>query len=265
MTSPVSQPAPRATKRYGWLPDLPDNRDHIFTPGRRAPRKLPAKVDLRETGFMPPVYDQSYLGSCTANAIAAAFEFEQRRQQLADYMPSRLFIYLEERRIINTLNQDSGAFIRDGLKVVNKLGAPHESLWQYDIQKYTVQPPSPVYDDGLLHQATGYSAIDNRIQVPVKTALAMGIPVIFGFTVYPWFESPDAHGVCAPVENQTVLGGHAVLLVGYERIPGSRKVWAIVRNSWGNWADNGYCYMPLSWICNYWNADDFWTIDQVEA
>lgn len=257
---------PRKTQRYGWLPDLPDNRDKVWTPGRRALKKLPSKVDLRTSGFEPSVYDQDYLGSCTANAIAGAFEFEQRRQGLTDYMPCRLFIYYEERRYINSLQYDSGAFIRDGLKVVNKLGSPHENLWAYDISRFASQPPQPAYEDGLNHQALGYSTVDNRIQVPVKTALAMGIPVIFGFTVYSWFENPDAHGVCTPIAGQAVLGGHAVELVGYERMAGSGKIWGIVRNSWGSsWGDNGYCYIPLGWICNYDNADDFWVINQVEA
>jgi C1A family cysteine protease len=256
---------PRPNQRYGWLPDLPDNRDRTFVPGRRVTTKLPPSVDLRVSGFEPPIYDQGYLGSCTANAIAGAFEFEQKRQGLTDFNPSRLFIYYEERRVINATGYDSGAFIRDGLKVVNKFGAPHESLWGYDISRFTSEPPQEAYSDGLLHQTTGYAAIDNRIQLPIKQALAMGIPVIFGFTVYPWFENPSASGVCVVEENQPVLGGHAVEIVGYERMHTS-KVWAIVRNSWGaSWGDHGYCYMPLSWICKYENADDFWVINQVEA
>jgi C1A family cysteine protease len=247
----------------GWLPDLPDNRDHVFKPRRALPR-LPSRVDLRNTGFMPGVYDQGYLGSCTANAVAGAFEYEQKRQGLTDFNPARLFIYYEERRMINTLNEDSGAFIRDGLKVVNHLGAPNETLWPYDISRFTTAPNADVYADGLDHQAVGYATVDNQREFDVKQALAMGVPVVFGFTVYPWFESPDAHGFCNPVLNQQVLGGHAVVAVGYFRL--KNKWWAIVRNSWGqSWGDSGYCYMPLRWICDYWNADDFWTVLQVEG
>jgi C1A family cysteine protease len=267
MTDLTTAPAPRTNRRYGWLPDLPDNRDKKWAPKksrRGVLPKLPSKVDLRSTGFMPPVYDQSYLGSCTANAVAGAFEFEQRRQGLLDYIPARLFIYYEERRIIQTLDQDSGAFIRDGLRVVNRLGAPHETLWPYDINTYTIQPSPGAYSDGLLHQATAYASVDNKREFDVKQALAAGLPVVFGFTVYPWFESPDAAGFCRPVAGQNVLGGHAVLLVGYFRV--GNVWWGIVRNSWGpSWGQSGYCYMPLRWICDYYNADDFWVIQQVEG
>lgn len=268
----IQAPAVRATQRYGWLPDLPDNRDKIWTPklGRRGVMpKLPSKKDLRLTGFEPPIYDQSWLGSCTANGVAGAFEYVQREQGLVDYMPSRLFIYYEERRIINSIPYDSGAFIRDGLKVVNKLGAPHEDLWQYNIGAFTQQPVAEAYEDALKHQTIQYASVDNRIQNTVKQAIAAGNPVVIGFTVYPWFESPDVHGVCHPVAGQPVLGGHCVEIVGYfvlHSLTGDYKVYAIIRNSWGtSWGDKGYCYIPMAWLCNYYNADDFWVITQVEA
>ena len=257
------RPAVREVKRYGYIPDLPDNRD-LVAKVRKTRAKLQSKVDLRLTGFMPEVYDQSALGSCTANGIAGIFEYEQRRQGLTDYMPSRLFIYYEERRIINAITYDSGAFIRDGLKVVNKLGAPHEDIWPYNINQFTWAPPQAAYDDGQNHQVIEYATVDNKLEYTVKEILAAGIPITFGFTVYPWFESPDSAGFVKPVANQQVLGGHCTDLVGYftfKRIP-----YGIIRNSWGkNWADQGYCYMPLRWICNYWNADDFWVIKSVEG
>lgn len=263
---PVGAPAPRQIKKYGWTPDLPDHRDLRFAPARTRRNtlpKLPTSVDLRTTGFEPPIYDQSALGSCTANGVGDIFEYTQRRLGYADYMPSRLFIYYEERRIINTLGQDSGAFIRDGLRVVNRLGAPHESIWPYNIGAFTSPPPQAAYDDGLNHQATAYMSVDNKREYDVKAALAQGLPVTFGFSVFAWFESPDAQGFCRPVVGQGILGGHCVVLVGYFKQ--KNTWWGIVRNSWGTgWGQSGYCYMPLRWLCNYYNADDFWVIQDVE-
>src|SRR5690349_21226776 len=100
---------------YGWTPDLPDQRDHIYN----APVSiaLPASVDLRP--HCAPVMDQGQLGSCTANAIAAALEFDQIKQKLPEARPSRLFIYYNERDMEGTIDSDSGAMIRDGIKSVN--------------------------------------------------------------------------------------------------------------------------------------------------
>jgi hypothetical protein len=199
----------------------------------------------------------------TSNGVGATYEYTQRRLGYTDYMPGRLFIYYEERRIIGTLGYDSGAFIRDGLRVVNKLGAPHESLWPYDISRFTSPPPQSAYDDGLKHLATAYMSVDNKREYDVKAAIAQGLPVVFGFTVFPWFESPDKDGFCRPVLGQSILGGHCVVCVGYFRL--KNVWWAIIRNSWGiSWGAGGYCFVPLRWICNYWNADDFWVIQDVE-
>src|SRR5450759_909977 len=106
--------------RYGWLPDLPDQRDYFYAAPVEMAGALPISIDLRPQ--CPPVYDQGQLGSCTANAIAGAIEFDRMKQKLADFVPSRLFIYYNERVIEGTVRSDSGAMIRDGIKSVASLG-----------------------------------------------------------------------------------------------------------------------------------------------
>ena len=99
---------------YGWLPDLPDQRDFTYSASAALQARLPPKTDLRNA--CPPVYDQGQLGSCTANAIAGAFEYGLRKQNAPDFMPSRLFIYYNERVMENSVATDSGAMIRDGIR-----------------------------------------------------------------------------------------------------------------------------------------------------
>jgi C1A family cysteine protease len=248
--------------RYGWIPDLPDQRDLVYSAPSAVVRKLPVKVDLRTQ--CPAVYDQGQLGSCTANAIGAAFEFELKRQaQNKDFMPSRLFIYFNERDIEHTVNSDSGAQIRDGIKSVNHLGVCPESMWPYDITKFVDKPTDVCYKNALEHQVLSYQRV-NRTLSQMKGCLADGYPFVLGFTVYESFESEavaKSGKLNMPKKNEKSIGGHAVLAVGYND---SAKRF-VIRNSWGmNWGLNGYFTMPYDYLLEGNLSDDFWTIRLVE-
>src|SRR5438067_1441439 len=65
---------------YGWIPDLPDHRDILYGAVHRVPARLPSSVDLRRG--CSPVEDQGDLGSCTANALAGAVEFLEKKDRV---------------------------------------------------------------------------------------------------------------------------------------------------------------------------------------
>ena len=171
----------------------------FFTPRPAAIAGVsPASVDLRPQ--CPPVYDQGQLGSCTANAIAAAIQFERMKQQLAQiFTPSRLFIYYNERVIEHTVASDSGAQIRDGIKTVAQQGDCPETEWPYVITKFKTKPTQSCYADALKYKAVSYQRLTPAL-AQLKGCLASGYPFVFGFTVYESFESP-----------QTAKTGHARL------------------------------------------------------
>jgi C1A family cysteine protease len=251
----------RSVKRYGWVPDLPDTRDFLFAAPQAVLADLPLKTDLRAK--CPPVYDQGPLGSCTANAIGAAFEFVQMREELAPLTPSRLFIYYNERQIEGTIGQDSGAMIRDGIKSVNQLGVCPEEMWAYDIARFTERPPKQAYTEASRHQATVYKRVLPVLH-QMQGALASGTPFVFGFSVYESFESATVAKtgkVPMPSRTERLLGGHAVLAVGYD----DKTQRFIVRNSWGEgWGLKGYFTMPYAYLTDRSLASDIWTIDAVE-
>jgi C1A family cysteine protease len=248
---------------YGWQPDVPDHRDHLYAAPVVHLKALPGAVDLRPK--CPPVYDQGQLGSCTANAIAGAIQFDRRKQKLTpDFTPSRLFIYYNERAMEHSIQSDSGAQIRDGIKSVAKLGDCPEPEWPYDIKKFTAKPSKQCYSDASKYQALQYQRV---AQVPnqLKGCLASGYPFVFGFSVYDAFESDAVAktGVLnMPGPKEKLLGGHAVLAVGYD----DKKQVFIVRNSWGpKWGIKGYFTMPYAYLTDSNLADDIWTIRLVEA
>ena len=252
----------RKIQGYGWNPDLPDGRDLLYAAPIRRLLKLPTKVDLRPK--CPPIYDQGQLGSCTANAIGAALEYDQIKQAEPDVAtPSRLFIYYNERVMEGTVASDSGAQIRDGVKSVAKQGACMEDTWPYNIEKFTKKPSKPCYEEGKEHQAIQYLRLSQTLN-QLKGCLAEGFPFIFGFLVYESFESKTVaktgHAPM-PKANEGLLGGHAVLAVGYEE----SKQRFIVRNSWGTgWGMKGYFTMPYPYLVQSSLARDFWTVRSVE-
>lgn len=254
---------PRQIKRFGWIPDLPDHRDHLYAAPAEVLLQLPASFDL--TSKCPPVYDQGDLGSCTANAIAGAIEFDQMKQGLTVFMPSRLFIYYNERVIEGTVDSDSGAMIRDGIKSVAQQGVCPETEWPYvNIStQFSVQPTPECYQDALQHKVASYTSVVQNLN-QMKGCLASGYPFVFGFSVYDSFMSQQVaqsgHApLPAPGEQQ--VGGHAVLAVGYD----DASQWFIVRNSWGvNWGMQGYFTLPYTYLMDPNLANDFWTIRIVQ-
>jgi C1A family cysteine protease len=275
-SAPVGEMGRRRIGRFGWVRDLPDHRDQLFSVSLETLNALPAAVDLRPK--CPPVYNQGRIGSCTANAIAAAVEFDRRKNaQAPDFVPSRLFIYFNERSIEGDIGFDRGAQLRDGIKSVHKLGVCPETEWPYDDTpaeydggpwpdgaKAATRPSMECYKDAARYKAVGYQRLVQTLS-QLKGCLAQGFPFVFGFTVYTSFfdKTTGKQKVITPLPSDAdrVIGGHAVVGVGYQ----DAKTQFIVRNSWGaDDADKGYFYMPYSYVTDPQLASDFWVIRTME-
>ena len=247
---------PISIPKYHYVKDKPDSRDYLYQPTLTI---TPTVVDLRQ--YCSPIEDQGNLGSCTGNAIAGSIELLNKRNNKYKDI-SRLFIYYYERLIEGTINYDSGAYIRDGIKATYTYGAPLESLWPYDITKFRTLPSKPAITDASNRKVKLYERVlDHNGCI---SALNNGYPVIVGFNVYSSFETNQVArtGIMPypdPAKEQ-LLGGHCVLLVGYDKQT-SRY---IARNSWGPyWGDKGYFYMPFQVIQNTQMSFDFWIIKSV--
>ncbi len=262
----------RTTERLGWIPDLPDRRDHFYSAPTPVLTKLPAKVDLSKK--CPPVYDQGHIGSCTANAIAAAVQFDRMlKKQAPAFAPSRLFIYYNERLMEGSVNSDAGAMIRDGIKSVHREGVCPEDLWAYDPnpfppegnnQRATVKPSAEAYQAATKYQAIAYHRlVQNNNQM--RGCLAEGFPFAFGFTCYESIfsdETTKTGNITIPKDGERPIGGHAILAVGYDD---AANVF-IIRNSWGpKWGKKGYGTIPYAYMIDPSLSADFWTIRVIEA
>ncbi|MBU4212639.1 MAG: C1 family peptidase [Kiritimatiellae bacterium] len=263
--------------KLGWLPDVPDTRDIPFTAVFRVPRKLPARADLR--AGCSPVEDQESLGSCTAQALVGALEFLQLRSLLSPSDKSkianpkskisrfrdlsRLFVYYNERAAIGTVQEDSGAMLRTGIKTLKAQGVCRECLWPYAIRRFTVKPTAACFAEAADHQVTAYQRLNALAEM--KACLAMGLPFVFGFAVYEHVMSAAVARtgrIRLPGKSERMLGGHAVMAVGYQE--STRMV--LFRNSWGvAWGQAGCGQMPYAYLESRELSDDFWCIQGTES
>jgi C1A family cysteine protease len=258
--------------KLGWLPDKPDSRDRLAA---RAPRgwsdkqiragKIPAPSVVDLSPKFPPAYDQVDLGSCTANATCAVLQYLRRKESIGpDYIPSRLFEYYETRFLEGTTSWDAGGSIRDCMKAISNNGYCDERLWPYDTSMYTVLPDVRAQRAAALNADPGgrhiwYTSIPQTSQALAGALcyhLATGAPVVFGMVICESFQQPDSHGLVPTPKrddpNDPILGGHALVLVGYDMPNQLFKF----RNSWGtSWGQGGYGYMSMWYICG---PDAYW-------
>jgi C1A family cysteine protease len=229
-------------KLQGWIPDAIDTRDQVFT--LSAP--LPPSVDLRSQ--LKPVDNQGALNSCVSHAVTSALETVLKVSDL-----SRLFTYYNARSLEGRTGMDAGCAIRNAVKGAVTYGIAPETDWPYVTTQVLVAPPTKSYTDGTpLKARIGYAQVTTL--TALKTALATGLPVVFGFTVPDVFASAVQSvgtaytGVLPyPTAANKFIGAHAVLAVGYDDPSGM----VIVRNSFGPaWGKSGYFMMPYAWFAN---------------
>jgi len=248
-----------AVRKLGWRPDLPDFRDHRLKAGSPflTAVALPASVDLRAQ--CSTVENQGQIGSCTGNAIVGALEVLETKAGGEFIDLSRLFVYWNERNLEGTVNQDAGAYIRDGIKVVASLGVCAETLWPYDETRWDERPGHAAFVEATKHRVTEYARVDQS-ELQIRSVLASGFPIVFGMSVYDSFMSDAvaATGVVPmPAVTESCQGGHAVLAVGYD----DDKQAVRVRNSWGkDWGEDGNFWLPYAYLTHPDLASDLWVV-----
>jgi C1A family cysteine protease len=212
-------------------------------------------VDLRI--WASPVEDQLHLGSCVGQAVVGAYELllnKADRNRFTDL--SRLFVYYNARLLDNAVEEDVGAYVRDGIKAVNKYGVCSELSWPYLVERFAQAPSIQSYEDAQRRLIKKYYRIENIKDI--IDALNTDSPVVTSMNVYDSFYELDRGEKILPMPgaSEDLIGGHAVTFVGYD-LP---KKLFLARNSFGeDWGDRGYFWVPF----DYAEKDfmDNWTFD----
>ncbi|AMC13380.1 peptidase C1 [Liberibacter crescens] len=244
----------------GLQPSIYDSRDFYYSsPSSISMDLLPPKVD-NTPAF--PVYDQGELNSCTANAFAAAIQYDRMKHWAKkDFIPSRLFIYYNERSLENRISYDSGIVtLRDGILTLYKQGVCPESEWTYDYtygdkttglfpadSKAVTKPPETAYQHALAYRIARYERLPLQLS-QLKACLAAGHVFVIGFAIFEsWFAGENGTPLVVmpvPLVTDTTRTNHAVVVTGYDDETQLFKI----RNSWGdNVGEKGHFYIP--YIC----------------
>jgi len=274
--------------KMGWLRDIPDHRDYSAV--HPEIDKILSKIsigispsiagsgclsDLRP--WCSPIENQGNIGSCTAHAGVGILEYFEKRSFGKYLDASRMFLYKRTRDLLGWKG-DTGAYLRTTMGAMVLFGVPPEKFWPYTINNLDVEPPSFVGDLAQSFQGLKYFRLDipgvspeNLLGI-IKSYICAGIPSMFGFSVYTSIRQAGEDGkIPYPGPRESLLGGHAVGAMGFcdeveitnKSAELTTKGALLIRNSWGNWGESGYGWLPYEYILKG-LAVDWWSLLSAE-
>lgn len=271
---------------YGWTPAIPDHRDFKYALHCKKELHSPQLERADVVALCPPIVDQANENSCAGNAGARAYDFLQLqalRTKVANpeefdltqfEASSRNFVYynarLAEKGIFSKIRDSGVASLRDICQSFVNYGSCPESLWAYTDSNVDTKPSQCAYDFAAGHKVAKYIALEYQTPPQIFSCIISGNPIICGLTLCESFESDETAAtgvVCLPQPGESVIGGHAVTLVGFDRqkiFPqwGSSVIGGyLFENSWGtSWGLQGKFWLPMDYIHKLNLGDDFYTL-----
>lgn len=206
---------------------------------------LPTEADLRQDFTI--IKDQGRLGSCTAFAVVAAYEYLVKRDKKQDIDLSELFAYQNARARMDEERKAEG----EGTSIYNMVkGMGEDGICLEKLHPYTTdnlpEPSAEAREDAQGRKITKALNVNCNLH-DFKSAISQGYPVIISLRLFESFDQSTGF-VPRPTDDERAReehANHAMVVCGYS----DKEHVFIVRNSWGTrFGDKGYCYIPYSYI-----------------
>jgi C1A family cysteine protease len=235
-------------RKLTWKKSPKDKRDLLFKAHPKATGPILEQSDFKYLDS--PIEDQGQTGSCVGNSTVSCLEYLQNKHGRTFTDMSRMMLYYQARAEQGWQNTDDGCYIRDAIKVANRDGVCHESLWPFDPKLLYTKPTPECFANAQEHQLVEYYKVTTLDEVLI--AISAGLPIVFGIQLYPQFMEVGKDGmVKKPGCFDRSIGGHAMKISGHSM----KHELLTVKNSWSRgWGDNGYCYIPFKYFKS--KADD---------
>ena len=204
-----------------------------------------SSIDLREN--FTKVKSQGQIGACTVFSVASIYEYILKKNTQKEEDLSESFVYYNVRHSEGKELEDTGSSFQDVIKSMGEQGICLESLHPYS-HKLSDVPSEEAYIDGKKRIITKALNV-NITEKDIKSAIQEGYPVAISLKIFSSFNFTSGF-VGRPTDEEIEsadYGHHAMVIVGYT----DDTKYFVVRNSWGeDFGDNGYCYIPYSYICD---------------
>ncbi|TFH40635.1 MAG: hypothetical protein E4G96_07125, partial [Chrysiogenales bacterium] len=195
-------------------------------------KQLPSRVDLSPL-FPAPGY-QGEQNSCVAWATAYAAKSYQENLGSGQSRADREKVFSPS-YIYNQINngRDQGSTIPDAIELVKNQGCATLTTMPYG--DYRTQPTRAAREEAAAYRVESYARLDGKNLASLKTLLADGVPIIVGMKTYENFMTYSG-GVYSRTGG-AYIGGHAMIIVGYDDGKNAFKI----MNSWSDrWGDKGF-------------------------
>lgn len=227
--------------------------DNARQAGVLATAPLPASKDLREVWWQ--IGDQASTGACVGWATADAvlrWHFVKAGRLAKNELLSTRFIWMAAKETDQfvtrptTFIETDGTSLKAALDIARNFGVVADTILPFASGKLYKGEVNTFYAIAAQLKIASYFNLGLNFTA-WRSWIANHGPILIRLAVdATWYEAKATKGNLDVYKPETIIGGHAIALVGYtaDRF--------IVRNSWGttSWGDEGFGYASLAYAQN---------------